>query len=311
MEEGPQAGLQTIATKVDEFVKQHLQDWNKVRGIGLGVPGIPDSKFRKLISPPKLGMWLNVDIPLYLRQKLELDENFPIYLDNDANMGALGESRYGKGRGVKHLIYIKLGMGIGAGLIINGQLYRGENGTAGEIGHIIIEDDPTKQEIPLCPSCEKAGCLEAWAGLQAILYDAYLGTSLHGEENISTTAMLNESVNKNQMDMVDVIIRAENGDPACQAALKHAGERISKAIGSYLINVYNPKMILLDGGIIRPSRGEAVYINKFLFDVLEQPLVVVASIFRHQVVPANGHPDEGRSNEHGAFDRGPRTVARS
>ena len=97
------------------------------------------------------------------------------------------------------------------------------------------------------------------------------GISLNRAENISGLTSLDESAEENQWDMVEVIKRAqENNDMACKAALKHAGERIGRAIASSLINVYNPSMILLDGGIVRPSRGETVYVNEFLLEVLAQ-----------------------------------------
>lgn len=271
MEDGAEVGLQSIADEVRELVERHLQDWSKVHGIGLSIPGTPDRRFRMLISPPLLDMWMNVDIPTCLRKKLRLNEDFPIYMDNDANMGALGESRYGKGRGIKHLVYVKLSTGIGAGLILNGQLYRGSTGAAGEFGHLIIDDTPNIEKSRPCPSCGKRGCLEALAGQQAILDDAYQETSLRDEENPSEPISLSESAEENGIDMVDVIIRAqENDDAACKAALKHAGERIGRAIGSSLINVYNPELILLDGGIVRPTRGKTTPINQFLLDILSQ-----------------------------------------
>lgn len=253
---GWEGGLQFIIDNADKLVKTRLGTWNLVRGIGLSIPGTLDPTARRLISPPLLLNWSNVDIPTYLRQKLKLDENFPIYLDKDANMGALGESRYGKGRGIENLIYVKLSTGISIGLILNGQLYRGNNGVAGEFGHILFNEDGL-----LCASCGKHGCLEAVAGLSAIVEDACQGTSLlftqHSEEADTISEL-----------MADVVIEAEKGDATCQAALIRAGEHMGKAIGSYLINVYNPSMILLDGGIVRPSKGDRVYVNQLLLDSL-------------------------------------------
>lgn len=250
--------LQFIVTKTDELIKTSLGTWNLVRGIGMSIPGTMDQTARRLISPPLLLDWGSVDIPTHLRQRLNLDENFPIYLDKDANMGALGESRYGVGQGIENLIYVKLSTGISAGLIFQGQLYHGNNGVAGEFGHILFNE-----EILLCPSCGKRGCLEAVAGLNAILEDAsYRSSSLlhpaYSEETHAAELM------------VDVIIEAEKGDTACQTALIRAGEHIGKVIGSYLINVYNPSMILLDGGIVRPSKRGVVRINKLLLDSLYQ-----------------------------------------
>ena len=256
MKIGGEEGLSFIAEKINELVNENGKTWERVRGIGVSIPGSPDRSFHRLISPPRLKNWSEIDIPAYLREELQLPEDFPIYLDNDGNMGALGESRYGAGVGIANLIYIKLSTGIGAGLILNGQLYRGSNGVAGEFGHVIIEADS-----PPCTSCGKRGCLEALAGLAAIVEDAHQGTSLRGIRPVEVKDIPPDL-------MADVIIAAQNGDAASRAALVHAGERIGKAIGSYLINMYNPSVILLDGGIVRPSKGDTVYENKLLLDCI-------------------------------------------
>jgi predicted NBD/HSP70 family sugar kinase/biotin operon repressor len=258
MKIGWKDGLPFIAKRVDEIVKKNSKTWEKVRGIGLSIPGSPDPTFRQLISPPLLSNWSKVDIPAYLREKLPLREDAPIYLDNDANMGALGESRYGAGDGIANMIYIKLSTGIGAGLILNGQLYRGSNGVAGEFGHVIIEKDS-----PPCSSCGKRGCLEALAGMGAIVEDALQKTSLLGSRPVEGKEITSDL-------MADVIIAAQEGDPASRRALIHAGERIGKAIGSYLINVYNPSVVLLDGGIIRPTKEDTVYENELLLAYIRE-----------------------------------------
>lgn len=252
MKIGWKEGLPFIAEKINELVKENSKTWERMRGIGLSIPGSPDPTFRMLISPPRLSNWSKVDIPAHLRKRLQLREDFPIYLDSDANMGTLGESRYGAGVGISNLIYIKLSTGIGAGLILNGQLYRGSNGVAGGFGHVITEADS-----PPCSSCGKRGCLEALAGMAAIVEDARQGTSLHGTPPVEAEDIRPDF-------MADVIIAAQEGDPASRAAIIHAGERIGKAIGSYLINVYNPSVILLDGGIVRPGKGDTVYENRLL-----------------------------------------------
>jgi predicted NBD/HSP70 family sugar kinase len=253
---GWEGGLEFIVANTDKLVRTRLRTWNLVRGIGLSIPGTLDRTAQRLISPPLFLDWSNVDIPTYLRQKLSLNESFPIYLDKDANMGALGESRYGGGLGIENLIYVKLSTGISAGLILNGKLYRGNNGVAGEFGHVLFNEESSP-----CPSCGKHGCLEAVAGLNAIVEDAQRGVSLlrneYSEEADATSEL-----------MADVIIEAEKGDSVCRTALIRAGEHIGKAIGSYLINVYNPSMILLDGGIVRPNKGDVVFINKLLLESL-------------------------------------------
>jgi predicted NBD/HSP70 family sugar kinase len=263
---GWEDSLQLIAMKTNELLEDNQKTWDLVRGIGLSIPGSPDPTSRMLISPPLLSMWMGVDIPGCLRQKLDLNEHFPIYLDNDANMGAIGESRYGAGYGVTNLIYVKLSTSIGAGLILNGQLYRGNNGVAGEFGHVIVEhliEGRTSKDSPSCPSCGKRGCLEAVAGLRAIVNDA---------RQHSTSAVI-RSIKESDItpdQMADVIIEAQQGGPASRAALELAGRRIGTAIGSYLINVYDPSVILIDGGIVRPGKGNTIYINHIFLNALYQ-----------------------------------------
>jgi predicted NBD/HSP70 family sugar kinase len=269
IEYGYEDGLEFIADRADTLVKNKLETWSSVRGIGMGIPGSPDSTLHTLISPPLLSKWMHVDIPAYLRNRLKLNEYIPIYLENDANLGALGECRYGAGQGIANLIYVKLGTGISAGLILNGQLYRGSGGLAGEFGHIRIQEDG-----PTCPYCGSHGCLEALAGRSAILNKACQGLSLssaHSWKNNYTTNETPASVKyTDEIDIVDVIIEAQNGNAFCQYVLISAGERIGTAIGSYLINVYNPSMILLDWEIIKIIKGDQVYTNKLLLDSLRE-----------------------------------------
>jgi predicted NBD/HSP70 family sugar kinase len=156
-----------------------------------------------------------------MRRELDV----PIFLDNDANMGTLGESRYGAGRGVENMAYIKLGTGIGGGLILNGVIYRG-GGSAGEIGHVTINADG-----PEC-ACGNRGCLEALAGAGAIVEDASQGAS-----NAAST-------------ISDVVCAAQEGDQRCRAALERAGIYVGVAVAD-LINLCSPSLILLDGGVSR------------------------------------------------------------
>lgn len=250
---GGEKSISLIADKVKALVKNNYKSWEKIRGIGLALPGVPDPINNQLISPHDLAHWYNGDIAMLLRNKLGRASEFPVYLENDANMGALGESRYGKGAGIKNLIYIKLSTGIGAGLLLNGELYRG-NGGAGEFGHVFVEENEY-----LCTSCGKRGCLEATAGLQAIVKDAR-----NPSDRSHETPIIPEM-------MADVIIAAQGESGAkSREALERAGKHIGKAIGNCLINIYNPSMILLDGGSVRPSKGNTVYRNTFLLKSLLQ-----------------------------------------
>ena len=165
----------------------------------------------------------------------------PLLIDNDANMGALGESRYGAGRGHSHLAYIKIDTGIGGGLILAGTIYRGHNGSAGEIGHTTIDENG-----PPC-ACGNRGCLETVATVPAIVADA-----MHNHTHtafMSTTPTTTDTAQE-QRQITDVLQAAREGDTACIAALTRAGERIGAAIVN-LINMFNPSVIVIDGSIAR------------------------------------------------------------
>lgn len=254
IDDGWEKGLNTIAVQIEKLVEKNLRNRDSVRGIGIGIPGAVDRQAR-VVSPPVLEEhWGGIDIPEQLRARLQLPPDFPVYLENDANLGALGESRYGAGQGVMNMIYVKLSTGIGAGLILNGELYRGENGVAGEFGHLRPPpDEAPSRSDPECPSCHQRGCLEALAGLRAIVNDARGRTDKH------ITAQ----------DMIEVIKKAEAGDEKSRTALKHAGMRIGTAIGSYMLNGLNPSLVLLDGGTIRPGKDYDV-INNLLFEEMKR-----------------------------------------
>ncbi|QBD81695.1 ROK family protein [Ktedonosporobacter rubrisoli] len=200
--------------------------------------------------------WDNVDVWGVLQHEFGV----PLYMDNDANMGALGESRCGAARGSMNMAYIKVATGIGGGLIVDGHIYRGHSGSAGELGHISIDEDG-----PLCV-CGNRGCLETLAGARAIVEDALLGRSLHarGEANAEKGSAVSLLVRrKDQLaqaepgsaeyvraDIADVILAAQRGDAASVAALERAGEHIGIALAG-LINLFNPATIVVDGGVAR------------------------------------------------------------
>src|SRR5260370_24220036 len=124
--------LPQLVAELRAFVERNHLSWDRMVGIGVGIPGPMDTGLSRLISPPRMPGWHGTDIRQILRRELGV----PVYLDNDANMGALGESRFGAGRGVYEMAYIKVGTGIGGGLVFNGPNYRGSRGGAGGLGHV-------------------------------------------------------------------------------------------------------------------------------------------------------------------------------
>jgi glucokinase-like ROK family protein len=219
--QGAEACLPLLAARLRAFVEAADTRWDQIVGVGVGIPGPIDGSRRQLVSPPRLPGWDRIDLYESLHRELRV----PVFLDNDANMGTLGESRYGAGRGVENMAYIKLGTGIGGGMIMNGAIYRG-GGSAGEIGHVTIDADG-----PEC-ACGNKGCLEALAGAGAIVQDASRGAS------------------RAACDIADVVQAALEGDPHCSAALERAGEYIGVAVAD-VINLCSPSLILIDGGVSR------------------------------------------------------------
>jgi len=238
--EGPDASLPVLVARLREFVESAGIDWKRVIGIGVGVPSPLDAQLEMLVSPPRMPGWSGVNIRHWLQREL----NVPIYLDNDANMGALGECRYGAGRNIPDLAYINIGSGIGGGLVLNGHVYRGASGSAGEIGHVTLDE-----EGPVC-DCGNIGCLEALAGTRAIIDDARTGRSLahiaalRGEDTAALPAPALRDMEGAEFD--DVTAAARSGDQAAYSALQHAGERIGIAVAT-LINLFNPSVVLVDG----------------------------------------------------------------
>src|SRR5262245_59460101 len=156
----PEACIAQVITQVNLVLKEARVNRAKIVGIGVGVPGPLAYASGRPVAPPVMPGWHNVP----LRKLLEDALGMRVFVENDANLGALAEHRWGAARGYDNVAYLYLGsVGIGCGLILDGRLYRGDIGSAGEIGHLMIEEDG-----PAC-RCGAYGCLEAIAGIPAIL----------------------------------------------------------------------------------------------------------------------------------------------
>lgn len=218
---GPEEGLPLLGKLLKVFVAQQQIPWEMIVGISLGVVSPLALLPQKTTLPAAFARWANVDI----QQILENDLGVPIYLDNDGNMGALGESRYGAGRNEGNMIYVKVGSGISGGLILNHEIYRGYAGTAGQIGHI-----PVDLNGHLC-QCGRSGCLETVAGKNGILLEV--------QRFFPTLTTLPQ-----------VIEAARDGDAACAGALARAGRYLGFVLAG-LVNTLNPSLIVLDGSTMQ------------------------------------------------------------
>lgn len=228
-------GPQVCLAKVDESLKKMLMEQgleiSDLSAIGIGVPGPVITEAGMVVAPPIMPGWDRYPI----RASLEKMWKLPITLNNDAELGALGEWAYGAGRGEKNIAYIKVGSGVGAGLILNKQIYGGTMGAAGEIGHLTIDENG-----PVC-NCGNRGCLEAFAGGHAI---AKQGQAL--AKSGKRTLLAN--IPTDNITASEVAEAARRGDLHAQEILRRAGTYIGIAIAG-LINLFNPAVVIIGGGV--------------------------------------------------------------
>ncbi len=228
---GPEACLDEADQKLRKLVESHHLSMSNLAAVGVGVPGPVIKEAGMVVSPPIMPGWDHYPI----RASLEKKWGCPVTLNNDAELGALGEWAYGAGRGEKNIAYIKVGSGIGAGLILNQQIYRGTTGAAGEIGHLTVEENG-----PLC-NCGNHGCLEAFAGGYAIANQAKTLVKS------GVTTLLSQKPLE-QIKAVDVANAAQHGDIHAQEILKRSGTYIGIALAG-LVNLLNPSIIIIGGGV--------------------------------------------------------------
>ncbi|AZQ75768.1 MULTISPECIES: ROK family transcriptional regulator [Streptomyces] len=219
-------GLRRAESLVRTLITKAGIDPRKIIGVGLGVPGPIDVESGVLGSTAILPGWAGTNP----RDDLAARLGVPVHVDNDANLGALGELVWGAGRGATDLAYIKVASGVGAGLVINGKIYRGPGGTAGEIGHITLDESG-----PVC-RCGNRGCLETFTAARYILP---LLHSAHGTD----------------LTVPRVVELAREGDPGCRRVISDVGRYIGSGVAN-LCNLLNPSRVVLGGDLA--DSGELV-----------------------------------------------------
>jgi predicted NBD/HSP70 family sugar kinase len=212
-----QDALDTAARLVGELIEEAGVERDRVLAAGMGLPG-PIERESVVVHSPILPSWVGLNPANEMEERLEL----PVHLDNDANVGALGESTFGVGRGTHVMAYLRLSAGIGAGLVINGRPFRGARGIAGEIGHVLV--DP---QGPIC-RCGNRGCLETFVAGPAL---CELLRRSHGPLTVH-----------------DLLRLAEEGDAGCQRVLADAGRVVGRAVAD-LCNYLNPDLVVVGGDL--------------------------------------------------------------
>lgn len=191
-----QEGLQAVLTRLRGVVQTIRERTPTVRSLGIGVPGVVDPLTGNVQAPPNLPGWERVDLAGEVQRYgvAEVQDNSPltIAVENDANAAALGEAMFGAGVGHPDFFYVTLGTGIGGGIILGGQIYRGPHGDAGEVGHIIM--DAWAREGARDPRPFRTGVLEDYAGIRGILRMAHeQGEDVENIARIRNDAVLKEA----------------------------------------------------------------------------------------------------------------------
>ena len=233
--EGPLPILNKVSEIINRIILENGMDPEKLTGIGIGVPGPVDFLLGTVLSPPIMPGWDRFPIIATLQESFPLAN---IVIDNDVNVMALGEVTLGAARGIENLIFLKIGTGIGAGIICGGRIYRGSNGCAGDVGHICADKNG-----PIC-SCGNTGCLEAVASGPAIA-ERGKNFAISGNSPILNKYL---DLNGGTMRAEDVGDAAREGDLIAIEIIRTSGEMIGDVLAS-LVNFYNPSMIVIGGGV--------------------------------------------------------------
>jgi predicted NBD/HSP70 family sugar kinase len=214
-----QQGLELAADMVADALGDAGVPRTAVIGAGMGLPGPIEQVEGTVGSSAILPGWIGMTAAAEMRRRLDI----PVMVDNDANLGALAEAAFGAGRDAGDLIYLKVSSGIGAGLILNGRLYRGSAGLAGELGHVLVDPDGI-----VC-RCGNRGCLETVAATGALVD---LLRRSHGED-LTVEAMLES---------------ARAGDLGCRRVIHDAGRALGQVVAT-LLNVLNPELLVVGGDL--------------------------------------------------------------
>ncbi|HKG13256.1 MAG TPA: ROK family protein [Pyrinomonadaceae bacterium] len=205
----------------------------RVAGVGVGVPGLVNPQTGRVVISSDLPSVVRED----LRSALSDSAGLPVTLDNDANAGALSEYTVGAGRGSRNMFYVTIGTGIGGALVLDGRLWRGASGFAGEFGHITI--DPEGVEC----TCGNVGCLETVASAPNIVRRTHERLMRD-----STSSLSRLGLNKN-FTAADIAHEAKNGDDFAALMMARTGRYIGTAIAA-VINLLNTERIVLGGGVM-------------------------------------------------------------
>ncbi len=229
--QGPEPVLATALTEARALLEELGVE--RPMGAGIAVPGPVDYHRGVPVSPPIMPGWDGYPV----RDAVARELGCPAVLDNDVNAMALGEQHAGVARSARDFLFVKIGTGIGCGIVVDGELYRGVDGCAGDIGHIRVEDFG-----PTC-ACGNAGCLEAFAGGAALARDAT--AVARAGRSPALAALLEE---RGELTAADIGLAVAQGDAQAVQLIRDAGRRVGQVLAG-LVSFFNPGLIVIGGRV--------------------------------------------------------------
>jgi len=233
-DKGPEIVIDRIIFAVNETMARAQLKGSELIGLGIAAAGILDTKKGIVTTSPNLPHWYNVPLRDILTEKLDVIT----YIINDANAATLGEHRFGAGRGLDNMVYLTVSTGIGGGIIVDGELYSGADGCAGELGHMTIEVNG-----PQC-HCGNFGCLEALASGWAVAKAAI--TRINSGEKSSIIELADGTLESISAEIVAEAAR--QGDRLAIDIVAEAANYLGVGLAN-LVNIFNPELIVIGGGL--------------------------------------------------------------
>jgi glucokinase-like ROK family protein len=227
-------GPEQVLARAGELIEKLARDRGvQLTGIGVGVPGPVRFLDGMPVSPPIMPGWHEYPVRDLLARRF----GCPVLVDNDVNVMAVGEHWGGVAKSVDNYLFVKIGTGIGCGIMIRGQVYRGIDGCAGDIGHINVDPDG-----PVC-ACGNSGCLEAMFGGAALVRDALVAA-----RSGASPPLAERLARKQAITPEDVGQCAAEGDPVAIGLIRDGGRRVGLVLAG-LVSFFNPSMIVIGGGL--------------------------------------------------------------
>ena len=256
--EGEVPVLNRIINSIEKVVNDSAVSYEDIKGIGIGSPGPLDAKQGIIITTPNLP-FKNFNLVKPISEKFGV----PVFLDNDANVAAIGEFMFGAGKGAENIVFFTVSTGVGGGAILNGKVYRGHTSNALEIGHMTVAPHG-----PRC-NCGNVGCVEATSSGTAIAKRAHealstkVETSLRKYENVTS---------------YEVIVEAAAGDPVAKDIIDDAMNYLGIAVAN-AVSIFDPEYVIIGGGVSKA--GDVVFdtvrkvVNKRCFKSMAESVKIV------------------------------------